>query len=108
MDMGYTSMFYDQPFEFYPDYGYVDKGRRPETTHQAALDIAASVRKQLLARNANAVIIGEECDIFATPVIDLLPAPKRRPASWGLSPDGLLADASDWYPTQPRVYRWPP
>ncbi|MFH1737886.1 MAG: hypothetical protein ABIH23_02675, partial [bacterium] len=70
MDMGYTSMFYDQPFEFHPDYGYVDKGRRPETTHQAALNIVDSVRKELLALNADAVIIGEECDIFATPVID--------------------------------------
>lgn len=68
--LGYSSMFYDQPFEHHPDYGYVDRGQPPDATHPAALQIIRDVRRLLLARDPHAVVIGEECDVHATPYID--------------------------------------
>jgi len=68
--LGYTSMFYDQPFEVNPDYGFADRGHRPEHTHRDALALIARVRERVLARDPDAIIIGEECDIFA-PMVDL-------------------------------------
>jgi len=71
LDLGYTSMFYDQPFEHHPDYGFMAQGHRPETTHDAALRLIAEVRDLLLGNDPQAVIIGEECDALATPSVDL-------------------------------------
>jgi hypothetical protein len=68
--LGYTSMFYDQPFEYSPDYGFMQSGHAPEMTHHAALQLVKDVRKLLLAKSPNAVVIGEESDILATPYID--------------------------------------
>lgn len=70
LDMGYSSMFYDQPFESQPDYGLLDDGCAPETTHHRAVDLVAAVRELLLTNDRDAVVIGEECDILATPQID--------------------------------------
>ena len=70
LDLGYSSMFYDQPFEVHPDYGFLDRGGRPEATHAEALELVGMVRELLLARDPQAVVIGEECDIHATPHID--------------------------------------
>lgn len=70
LDLGYSSMFYDQPFEQHPDYGFVDKGFPPDATQHEALQIIGEVRKLLLARDPLAVIIGEESDIHATPHVD--------------------------------------
>jgi len=70
LDLGYTSMFYDQPFEVNPDYGFADRGHRPEHTHRDALALITRVRERVLAGDADAIIIGEECDIFA-PMVDL-------------------------------------
>ena len=71
LDVGYSSIFYDQPFEYYPDYGRVGDGKRPEHTHREALALIARVRELLLANDPQALIIGEECDILATPWVDL-------------------------------------
>lgn len=68
--LGYTSMFYDQPFEYDPDYGFAGRGKQPDMAHHEALTLVGKVRRLLLAGNPNAVIIGEESDILATPVID--------------------------------------
>lgn len=69
-DLGYTSMFYDQPFEVHPDYGFVDRGHRPDATHRDALALVGDVREKLLSRDGNTVVIGEECDIHGTRYID--------------------------------------
>lgn len=71
LDLGYTSLFYDQPFEYYPDYGFLEQGQRPQHTHRAALELIARARELLLQRDPNAIIIGEECDILATPWVDM-------------------------------------
>ncbi len=69
-ELGYTSMFYDQPFEQWPDYGFRKKGHAPELTHHEALALVGEVREILLEGDPNAIIIGEECDALATQWID--------------------------------------
>ncbi|MEA3399628.1 MAG: hypothetical protein U9R79_00150 [Armatimonadota bacterium] len=71
LDIGYTSMFYDQPFEVWPDYGFLEDGWNPERTHGEALSLIADVRRELLANDPTAIVIGEECDILATPWVDM-------------------------------------
>lgn len=87
LDMGYNSMFFDQPFEVMPDYGFIEQGHRPETTHAAALDLVARVRRLLHERDPRAIMIGEECDPFASQWIDLW-------MSWSLSDLGAVTRAS--------------
>lgn len=70
LDLGYSSMFYDQPFEHHPDYGFAHRGHPPDATHHEAIQLVAKVRELLLARDPQAVVIGEESDIHATPYID--------------------------------------
>ncbi len=70
LDLGYSGMFYDQPFEVHPDYAFAHRGHRPEHTHRAALELIARAREQVLARDPDAIIIGEECDVFAQ-MVDL-------------------------------------
>ncbi len=87
LDLGYCSMFYDQPFEVHPDYGFIDDGMRPEHTHEHALTLIAQVRELLLARNAEAIIIGEECDIFAIDCVDMW-------MSWRISDPSVAKDVA--------------
>lgn len=70
LDFGYTSLFYDQPFEYLPDYSRKSKGGVPELTYEALLKIIREVSKKIKKKNPNAVIMGEQCDIFASEVID--------------------------------------
>lgn len=70
LELGYSSMFYDQPFEHHPDYGFMDKGFPPDATQHEALQVIREVRQLLLARDPQAVVIGEESDIHATPYVD--------------------------------------
>lgn len=81
LELGYNSMFYDQPFEVRPDYGFIAQGHRPETTHAKALELIARVRDVLLQNDPEALIIGEECDPFGSQWIDLW-------MSWALSDPG--------------------
>ena len=81
--LGYNSMFFDQPFEVLPDYGFMDAGHRPEMTHAAALDIIARLRRLIHERDPEALMIGEECDPFASQWIDLW-------MSWSLSDLGAV------------------
>ncbi len=69
LDLGYTSMFYDQPFEVGPDYGRADAS--PERTHHEALERIREVREVLLAADPDAIVIGEECDVFAQDAVDM-------------------------------------
>jgi hypothetical protein len=69
-DLGYTSMFYDQPFEHQLDYGRIADGHQPATTHTECLKNAGIARKVMLEGDPNAIMIGEETDIHACSVID--------------------------------------
>jgi len=70
LDLGYTSLFYDQPFEFYPDYSRKDNGGSPEMTYAKTLELIREVRDKLRENNPDAVILGEQCDVFGSEVID--------------------------------------
>ena len=41
LDLGYTSLFYDQPFEYYPDYSKKDNGGVPEMTYAQTLELVS-------------------------------------------------------------------
>lgn len=70
LDLGYTSLFHDEPFELFPDYSRKDKGCIPEMTYVATLELIGAVRKKLREKNPDAVIMGEQCDVFGSEVID--------------------------------------
>lgn len=70
LNLGYTSLFYDQPFEIVPDYSRKESGRIPEMTYAATLDLIRDVREKLREKNPNAVIMGEHCDVFGSEIID--------------------------------------
>ncbi|MBI4474209.1 MAG: hypothetical protein HY646_16175 [Acidobacteria bacterium] len=78
LDLGYQSLFYDQPFEYVPDYSCKDKGGIPEMTYAAVLESLRDVRKKLREKNPDAVIMGEQCDVFGAEVVD-------QWMSWGWS-----------------------
>jgi len=70
MEMGYTSLFYDQPFEYLPDYSHKERGGVPEMTYQATLELIRDVRKRLREKNPGAVIMGEQFEVFGSEIID--------------------------------------
>ncbi|MHB8996726.1 MAG: hypothetical protein ACYC63_15875 [Armatimonadota bacterium] len=70
-DLGYTSIFYDQPFEINPDYGFIGQGGRPELTHHAALELVGEVAAKLRQRDPRALVIGEELCPYASQYVDL-------------------------------------
>ena len=70
LDLGYTSLFYDMPFETHPDYSRKDDGCIPEMTYAAKVELIGAVREKLRAKNPDASIMGEQCDVFGSEVID--------------------------------------
>ena len=70
LDLGYTSLFYDMPFETHPDYSRKDDGCVPEMTYAAKVELIGAVREKLRAENPDAGIMGEQCDVFGSEVID--------------------------------------
>lgn len=71
IDLGYTSMFYDQPFEMRPDYGFCEQGGRPEMTYAVKLKLIGEVRNLLRQNDPGAIMIGEEYEVFASQFVDL-------------------------------------
>ncbi|MCC6581042.1 MAG: hypothetical protein IT440_11430 [Phycisphaeraceae bacterium] len=70
IDLGYTSLFYDQPFEQGADYGRIDRGCMPEMTYAALVDLLRQVRTKMREKHPHALIFGECCDIHASQFID--------------------------------------
>lgn len=87
MDLGYTSMFYDQPFEVHPDYGFADRGGRPELTHHAAIELVGEVARRLRQKDPQALVIGEELCPYACSHIDMW-------MTWGYCYAGSAARAA--------------
>ena len=71
LDLGYTSMFFDQPWEMLPDYAFVADGHGPDTTQAAVVELIGRVRELLRQNDAEALMIGEECDVFGAQWIDM-------------------------------------
>ena len=67
---GFDAIFYDQPFEKWPDYAWFGKGRGPETTYAAVLEIVGEARRIMREACPDAYLIGEQCDIFGSQYID--------------------------------------
>jgi len=71
LNLGFTSLFYDQPFELHPDYGRMQEGCAPEDTMGAVVSLVKEVRQLLHQNDPEAYMIGEFCDIFGAQHIDL-------------------------------------
>ena len=70
LDLGFSSIFWDQPINDPVDYGFLDKGFSPDAVTGEAARLIAAARRLLLARDPQAVIIGENCGIHFTPYVD--------------------------------------
>lgn len=70
IEMGFTSLFYDQPFEPAPDYSHIKSGGIPEMTYPKLLELIGDVRQRIRKKNPEAVIMGEQCEVFASQIID--------------------------------------
>jgi hypothetical protein len=86
LSWGFTSLFYDQPFEYLPDYGHLAEGKRPEDTYAAVVDLLSEVRALLRQNDPDGLLIGELCEGFASQYIDLW-------MSWYLKPAPALRSA---------------
>lgn len=72
LDLGYTALFYDQPFLYFLDYNHMGQEGRPDDASSAWYDTVAHARSRLRATDAEAYIIGEQFDIFsASRAVDL-------------------------------------
>ncbi|MBS3764525.1 MAG: hypothetical protein KGZ25_14600 [Planctomycetes bacterium] len=72
IDLGYTAIFYDQPFLYQLDYNNMGDENRPDDASKAWYDVVESVRSRLRKRDPDAYVIGEQFDIFsASRAIDL-------------------------------------
>ena len=71
LDLGYTSMFFDQPFVRTPDYSRIEEGCRPEDTYDALQTLVKEVREILHQNNPDAFMIGELCDAYTAQHIDM-------------------------------------
>lgn len=69
-DLGFTSLFHDQPFEYLPSYhpGRGDDG--PDGAHAAAVSLIHEVRQIVQNNSPEGIMIGECGDIFAAQSID--------------------------------------
>ena len=71
INLGFTSMFYDQPFEVCPDYNLKHKDASPDDVYGGCLELVARVREKLSENDPNSLMIGEGCEVFASQWIDL-------------------------------------
>lgn len=71
INLGFTSMFFDQPFEVYPDYNLKHKNASPDDVYEGCLELIGNIRKMLYDNDPNSLMIGEYCEIFASQSIDL-------------------------------------
>jgi len=70
LDLGFTSMFYDQPFQYHPDYGEQEHGA-PDEVYAECVNVIAEVRKMLAENDPEAYMIGEQCGVQASQYIDV-------------------------------------
>lgn len=72
LSLGYTSMFFDQPFETFPDYGNMNyKDASPDDVYENTVKLLSTVREILYRNDPDAIMIGEQGEIFASQYIDV-------------------------------------
>ena len=69
--LGYNSMFYDQPFEYYPNYNIEHPSDTPDGVYESVVTLLAEIRQMLYKNDPTATIMGEQCDAFAAQYIDI-------------------------------------
>jgi hypothetical protein len=72
MDIGFSSFFIDQSFEYLPCYAPNHGHTRPDDTHLAVVEWIRAFRDRLRAREPEGYIMGEMPDVFTPLAIDLL------------------------------------
>jgi len=70
INMGYNSMFYDQPFEYFPAYNLDHEKASPDDVYEGVVFLLKEVKNHLIENDNQATVLGEECDIFASQYID--------------------------------------
>jgi len=70
LDLGFTSMFYDQPFQYHPDYSKQKYGE-PDEVYAECVNVIAEVRKMLAENDSEAYMIGEQGGVQASQYIDM-------------------------------------
>jgi hypothetical protein len=68
--LGFDSLFYDQPFEIWPSYR-TGTGDGPDGAHAAAVSLLGEARGVLRQHSPEGIVMGELCDVFATPWVDV-------------------------------------
>jgi hypothetical protein len=71
LDLGFTSLFIDQPFDSNPCFAGHHQHRSPDDTHEAVVEWCGQAGALVRARNAAAYTIGENTDVFGMAEIDL-------------------------------------
>ena len=71
MQLGFTSLFWDQPIEPNLDYGRLPEGKKPEDTCAANFSLIKDVRRRLHEHRPDAFVMGEFCDVFGAQYIDM-------------------------------------
>lgn len=70
IDLGFNSMFYDQPFEVWPNYNLKDPDDSPDRAYEAVVNLLGKVRQMLYKNDPESIMMGEYCEIFASQYID--------------------------------------
>jgi hypothetical protein len=70
LDLGFTSLFYDQPFQHVPSYHPARGDDGPDGVHAATVSLAAEVRAVLRSMSPEGIMVGEMGDVFAQQSID--------------------------------------
>ena len=64
IELGYNTIFYDQPFLHQLDYNFFSSADRPDNTLNQLYNVVTETRERMKAVNKNAYILGEFFEIF--------------------------------------------
>jgi hypothetical protein len=71
LQLGFVSLFWDQPFSHFVDYGHRGSGHRPEDTHAAVVSLIREARQVMEQNDPRAYILGQNCEVFSSQYVDM-------------------------------------
>ncbi len=71
LDLGFTSLFIDQAFDFNPCFAERHGHRSPADTHEVALEWFSKAAEMVRRHDPDAYVIGETTDVFGAQYLDL-------------------------------------
>jgi len=71
LDLGFTSLFIDQAFDYNPCFAEHHEHRSPDDTHEAALEWFKVAAEMVRSDDPEAYVIGESTDVFGAQYLDL-------------------------------------